>query len=108
MDSRKPRGEDVDQVVQTVGICDAVERRIAGNAEEKEGGHVSHPIEERMMLVTLLRYRMARKEGEGTYQWFILGIMFPVVSVSTSNMNGMIDSRLWWDENGVSQCTARL
>lgn len=38
-----------------------------------------------------------------TYRLGILGIIFPVVRVSTSSINGIMESKLWWDENGVSQ-----
>lgn len=45
---------------------------------------------------------------EGTYFVVTLGTIFPPVSVSTRRINGIIDKTLWCDENGVSQCTARL
>ena len=46
--------------------------------------------------------------GKDTYLEVTLGTIFPLVNVSTSRMNGIIDKTLWCDENGVSQCTARL
>lgn len=36
------------------------------------------------------------------------GTIIPLDKVSTRSMKGIIDKTLWCDENGVSQCTARL
>lgn len=36
------------------------------------------------------------------------GTIVPVVMASTSRINGMTDSTLWWEENGINQCTTRL
>jgi hypothetical protein len=43
-----------------------------------------------------------------TYRFWILGIIRPVLKVSTRRMKGTIETMLWWEEKGVSQCTARL
>lgn len=37
-----------------------------------------------------------------------LGIMAPLVMVSTRRMKGMMDKTLWCDENGMNQWTTRL
>jgi hypothetical protein len=42
------------------------------------------------------------------YRVVTLGTIDPVVIVSTRRMNGMMDSTLWCDENGMNQCTTRL
>lgn len=49
-----------------------------------------------------------RKEDGQAYFEVTLGIIFPLVNVSTRRMKGIIDKTLWCEENGVSQCTARL
>ena len=36
------------------------------------------------------------------------GIIAPLVMVSTRRRKGIIDKTLWWDENGINQCTTRL
>lgn len=47
-------------------------------------------------------------ERSDTYRVVTLGIMVPLVIVSTSKTNGIIDRMLWCDENGMYQCTTRL
>lgn len=46
--------------------------------------------------------------GMGTYRVMIRGIIAPLVMVSTRRRNGMMDSTLWCEENGMNQCTTRL
>lgn len=50
----------------------------------------------------------AEVSGKVTNREKIRGIMSPLVMVSTRMRNGMMDRTLWWEENGVNQCTARL
>jgi len=48
------------------------------------------------------------EEGVGTYRVVTLGIIRPVLRVSTRRMYGMMDKMLWCEEKGVSQWTARF
>lgn len=43
-----------------------------------------------------------------TYRDVSLGIMAPEDKVSTRSINGIMERTLWCEENGVSQCRARL
>ena len=47
-------------------------------------------------------------EERGTDLEGTRGIILPQVRVSTRRMKGIMDKTLWWEEKGVSQCTARL
>lgn len=46
--------------------------------------------------------------GEEAYRVVTLGIMRPVLRVSTRRMKGIMERMLWCEEKGVSQWTARF
>ena len=108
VDGDEPGAGDVDEVVEPVGEGDAVHGAVHGEEEEEDVGNMT----ETGWRVSESRGRTEKAQGvrrEGdSHLIVILGIIVPPVNVSTSTRKGIMDKTLWCDENGVSQCTARL
>ena len=112
MDGHEPSADKIGDMVEEVGVRDAVDGGIDGEEKEEDVGDVFESDESSCLIHTLTQKDGIRgAEGGGkkkTYFVVTLGIIFPLVRVSTRSINGIMDKTLWCDENGVSQCTARL
>ena len=118
MDRNQPGADEVCEVVKGVCVRDTVDGSIDGKKEEEDVCCVTKPIA--LVSSSLLRIVEGKKWSpnknmgsrakceKATYRFVILGIIAPPVNDSTSSMKGIMDKTLWWDEKGVSQCTARL
>lgn len=97
----QPCGKDISHVVEQVCKRNAIYGRVARQAAEND-------IRDIFDSACSLVCNLIQEHNTKSYREKIRGIMCPLVIVSTSIKNGITDSTLWCDENGVSQCTARL
>lgn len=105
VDGDEPGADDVDEAVEEVGVGDAVDGGVEGEAGEEQVGYV--PEAGGFQRLAGVRGGAAG-QGSMAYRVVTLGIIFPPVRVSTRRMKGIMDKTLWWDEKGVSQWTVRL
>ena len=77
-------------MVEEVGVCDAVDGRVDRKEEEKEIGYVA----ETLCLVSMVKTSLGARKGGKVYLLVTRGIIFPLVSVSTRSINGIIDKTL--------------
>lgn len=103
VDGDEPGGDEINEMVEQVGVCDTVSSGIEREEEEEDVGHVADTCSNRQYVDV-----SECQKATSTYLEVTLGIIFPQVRVSTRRIKGIIDKTLWWEENGVSQWTAKL
>ena len=113
----EPGGDEVDKVMEEVGVGDAIDGGVDSEEKEQNIGYVAETVNGWVVRYACswasygpIYEKSSHLPGghRDTYFEVTLGTIFPHVKVSTSIMNGIIDKTLWCDENGVNQCTARL
>lgn len=103
VDGDEPGGDEINEMVEEIGVRDAVSSGIEGEEEEEEVGDVAYTCSNHQYM-DICKYESTM----ATYLEVTLGIIFPQVRVSTRRIKGIIDKTLWWEEKGVSQWTAKL
>ena len=101
MDEEEPCAKGIDEVVETVGVGDAVNRGIEGEGECENVGEELDAVETSV-------HRKGTMSSRMTYRLVTRGTILPVLCASTSRMKGRMQRRLWWVEKEVSHCTERL
>ena len=104
MDGEEPGGEEVEEVVQAVGVRDAVDCGVEGGKEGQDIRYEACSVWKQSVDNSLECWI----EGVITYRPVTLGVIFPALITSTNSTSGSTARRLWWVLNGVNQWTARL